>query len=196
MIIKGRDLIFYIEIAGQNIPLCHARTCTINTTATTLPSTTLNSGRGETNEYAGKYAYTIKGEGLNDAFDVANNFTLQSLQTSFTKVNWTFTDNSDVQWYGTALITSTTFDGAFDAVSSFQNELLGDGEYTFQTGHIVPVPPVGSSVLIQDQFGNAIATVAAPGTYTVTKFDTIDLHFWNTSTNLPITPQITITETV
>lgn len=196
MIIKGRDLIFYIQIAGQNIPLCHAKTCTINTTASTLPTTTYLSGKGETNDYAGKYAYTIKGDGLNDPFDLANNFTLQSLQITFTKINWTFTDNKNIQWYGIALITSTTFDGHFDAVSTFQHELLGDGEYTFINGVIPPIPPVGSSVIIQDQFGNPIATVTAPGIYTVTKFDTIDVHFWNLSTNAPIVPQITITQTI
>lgn len=174
MVIKGKDLIFYMIVSGQNVPLCHARTCTINTTAATLPTTTLGSGNAETNVYAGKYAYTIKGDGVNYIGDTADNFTLQTAQINFNKINWTFTDDDNVQWYGVALVTSTTFDSAFDSVSTFQNELLGDGEYTFTQSHITPVPPVGASVTILDQFGNLITSVPAPGSYTVTKFNAID----------------------
>jgi predicted secreted protein len=196
MIIKGKDLIFYIKIGNVNYPLCHAKTCSINTTAGTLPTTTLGSGRGETNNYSGKYNYTIKGDGITYIGDQVDNFTLQTAQTSFNKINWTFTDASNLQWSGVALVTSTTFDSAFDAVSTFQNELLGDGEYTFIKATIHPIPPLNDAVTIQDQFGNPIATVQAPGTYTVTMFDTIDLRSFNPFTGLAIPPDITITQSI
>lgn len=195
-VIKGENLIFYIEIDNQNVPLCHAKTCTLNTVAGVLPTTTFLSGAGETNDYSRKYSYTIKGDGITAAGDIASNFTLQTAQTTFTKINWTFTDNQNVQWFGTCLITSTTFDGAFDAVSTFQHELLGDGEYTFAEANVSPLPPIGSSVIIRDQFGSVIATVPAPGSYTVTRFDTIDLHSFDPATDTPIIPAITITKSI
>lgn len=193
MFIKGKDLVFYIEIAGQNIPLYHARTASINTTATTLPTTTYGSGKGETNEYAGKYAYTIKGEGLTYIGDLATGFTFQDAQTNFNKINWTFTDNEHVQWYGVALVTSTEFAGDFDSLNGFSSELLGDGEYTFIQSDTPPVPPIGSVVQIIDQLGNLIAVVPAPGTYYVLVFDEIDCRFVDNITLAPITPQLVIT---
>lgn len=174
MEIKGKDLVLYVVVSGINVPIFHSRTCTINTTATTLPSTTLGSGFAETNEYSGKYAYTIKGDGLVYIGDNATGLTLQIFQTSFTKVNWTFTDNANVQWYGVALVTSTTFDSPFDNVSSFNMEFQGDGEYTFIDSNVPPVPVINASVRILDQFGNLITSVPAPGSYTVTKFNAID----------------------
>lgn len=174
MFIKGKDLIFYVVISGRNIPICHAKTCTINTTAATLPTTTKLSGNAETNDYSGKYAYTIKGDGVIYIGDFADGYVFQNFQTTFTKINWTFTDNVNVQWFGICLVTSTTFDSPFDNISTFQNELLGDGEYTFIEQNVPPLPPIGSSVTIIDQFGNIIATVPAPGSYGIVKFNAID----------------------
>jgi len=193
MFIKGKDLIFYIEIGAQNIPLCHARTATINSTANVLPSTTYGSGKGETNEYSRKYAYTIKADGLTYIGDLANGFTLQTALMNFDKINWTFTDNENVQWYGVALVTQTEFSGDFDAISAFSSEMLGDGEYTFVQTDIPPTPPVGDSVTIVDQLGNIIAVIPAPGTYSVLKFDTIDCRFVDNITLALITPQMVIT---
>lgn len=193
MFIKGKDLYFYMLIGNENVVLFHARTASINSTSGVLPSTTKNSGNAETNEYSRKYAYTIKVEGLTYIGDQFTGFNLQTAQTSFTKINWTFTDNENVQWYGVALVTSTTFDGDFDNLNSFDAELLGDGEYTFIQSDVPPTPPIGDTVSIIDQFGNVIAVVTAPGTYAVTKFDTIDLRSFNPATDQPITPQIVIT---
>lgn len=186
MFIKGKNLIFYIYINGQPYALYHARTCEINTTAAILPTTTYLSGKGQTNEYAGKYSYTIKGEGLNYIGDKATNFALQGLQTTFSKINWTFTDNANVQWQGVALIVDTKFDSGFDGVSTFSNELLGDGEYTFTQANIPPSPPVGNVVNIFDQFGTLITSIVAPGSYNVTKFNAIDCGSANQSTPLII----------
>jgi predicted secreted protein len=172
--VKGKDLIFYMIKGGVNVPLCHAKTCTIATTAAILPTTTLGSGKAETNDYSGKYAYTIKGDGLTFIGDELSNFDLQNAQINFNKINWTFTDDVNIQWMGVALVTTTSFDSAFDALSTFNNELLGDGEYTFIQAAEPPLPPVGSVVNILDQFGNLIASVPAPGVYNVTRFNAID----------------------
>lgn len=187
MFIKGKDLFFSININGVYYPICHSKTCTINTTASILPTTTFGSGNAETNDYSNKYAYTIKGDGVTYIGDVASNFVLQTLQTTFQKVLWTFTDNENVQWHGTALISSTTFDSSFDAISTFQNELIGDGEYNFIISN-TPIPPINPSVNILDQFGTLIANVPAPGSYIVTRFNAIDCG----AANQP-PPQIIIT---
>lgn len=183
-------------INGQNVPLFHGRTATINTTATTLPTTTQGSGKGETNDYSGKYAYTIKGEGLTYIGDVFTGFDLQYAQINFNKIYWTLTDDTNIQWYGIALVTSTSFDANFDALNTFSNDLLGDGEYTFIKTDTPPILPPGLVVTILDQFGNFITSVEAPGTYVVTVFDTIDLHSFNPATDQPIVPQIIITQSV
>lgn len=174
MFIRGKDLIFYIVIDGQNVPIAHYKTSNLNTTAATLPTTTLQSGKGETNDYSRKYAYTIKGDGLVFIDDYATGLTLQDLQVTFTKVSWTFTDNVNVQWFGVCLITMTEITSDFDSVSLFSSELLGDGEYTFIQANVPPIPPIGASVTINDQFGNVIASIQAPGAFSVTKFNAID----------------------
>lgn len=186
--IKGKDLIFYLFINGQNVSIAHAKTCTITTTASVLPTTTYLSGNAETNDYTGKYAYTIKGDGVVYTGDLVDGFKFQDFQTTFTKINWTFTDNNNVQWHGVCLVTSTTYDSSFDNVSTFQNELLGDGEYTFVQNNVTPIPPIGAAVTIIDQFGNLIATVPAPGSYGIVKFNAIDC-----GAAYQATPLITIT---
>lgn len=174
MFVKGKDLVFYIEIAGQNKPICHGRTVVLNISAGTLPSTTYGSGSGETNEYSGKYAYTIQGGGLTYIGDEADIFTLQTALMQFNKVNWTFTDDLNIQWYGTVLVTNVGFDSGFDALLTFSNELLGDGEYTFIKSDTPPTPPITDYVTILDQLGTLIAQVPAPGTYSVLRFNAID----------------------
>lgn len=192
MFIKGKDVYFYIEMQGVSVPLVHARTAEITTYNGVIPTTTFSSGKGETNNYSRKYSYTIKAEGLTFIGDQFNGFDLQTAQVNFNKINWTMTDNSNIQWFGIALVTQTTFDANFDALSTFSGDLLGDGEYTFIESNVPPIPPIGASVSIVDQFNNLIALVPAPGTYQVTKFDTIDLRFVDGSLN-PVTPQIVVT---
>lgn len=188
MFIKGKDLIFYVIIGGQNVPLLRAKTATINTTAKTLATTTFASGKAETNDYSGKYAYTIKGDGVVYIGDAVDGFTLQNAQTTFTKINWTLTDNNHLQWYGVCLVTTTEFTSGFDAVVLFSNELVGDGEYSFVKTNAPPTPPIGIAVTIVDQFGNTIAVIPAPGVYSITKFNAINCGGANQST-----PLITIT---
>lgn len=186
MFIKGKDLVFYVLMGNRNVPVAHAKTCTITTTASVLPTTTYLSGNAETNDYTGKYAYTIKGDGVIYIGDVADGFSFQKFITSFTKVNWTFTDNNNVQWSGVCLVTSSSYDSSFDSVSMFQNELLGDGEYTFIENNVPPVPPLVSYVNIVDQFNTLVTSVQAPGTYGIIKFNAIDCGGANQPTPLII----------
>ncbi len=174
MFIKGKDLIFYVDLGGHPVALYHAKNCILNTTAAILPTTTYQSGNAETNDYSGKYAYTIKADGLVYIGDNINGFTFQNAQTTFTKINWTFTDNSNIQWYGVCLVSTTEFDSSFDSISMFSTELQGDGEYSTINGNVPPIPPIGASVNIVDQFGTLIASVEAPGSYQVLRLNAID----------------------
>lgn len=90
------------------------------------------------------------------------------------KMDFIFTDSENIEWSGTVLLTQVDNDSPVDNVSTFSNAMLGDGELTKVTGHIIPIPP-GVAVTIRDQLGNAIAIIPAPGEYTVTRFDSIDL---------------------
>lgn len=114
--------------------------------------------------------------------------TFQDFILQSNKMDFIFTDAENIEWSGTVLLTQVDNDSPVDNVSTFTNAMLGDGELTKVTGSIVP-PPVGSAVTISDQLGNILAIVPAPGVYTVTKFDSIDLG----DSTMP-TPDIIITQ--
>jgi hypothetical protein len=101
------------------------------------------------------------------------------------KLPFVFTDYANTLQSGTILATSLDFDSPFDNISSFSNEMLGDGELTAVTYGVPPVPT--QSVIIQDQFGDTLAIVPAPGVYNVLRFDTIDCRGWSN-------PDLVITE--
>lgn len=115
--------------------------------------------------------------------------TFQDFILQSNKMDFIFTDSENIEWSGTVLVTQIDNDSPVDNVSTFTNAMLGDGELTKVTGSIVP-PPVGSSVTISDQLGNIVAIVPAPGTYTVLKFDAIDLR------SIGTTPEIIIMQSV
>lgn len=90
------------------------------------------------------------------------------------KMDFIFTDNENIEWSGTVLLTQVDNDSPVDNVSTFSNAMLGDGELIKVISGVIP-PPAGLSVIIRDQLGDVIATIPAPGEYTVTRFDSIDL---------------------
>ncbi len=93
------------------------------------------------------------------------------------KLPFIFTDSDNISWSGVVLVTQVDMDSPVAAMSTFTTALLLDGDLTQVTTGVIPPPP-GSSVIIQDQFGNILAVVPAPGTYTVLKYDTIDQQGW------------------
>jgi hypothetical protein len=90
------------------------------------------------------------------------------------KLSFVFTDQAQIEWTGTVLLTESDTDSPFKSVSSSSLSFQGDGELTKVTADIPPLPLPGGNVTIVDQFGAVIATVVAPGSYSVLRFDTID----------------------
>lgn len=172
-VILGKNLNIYYTLNGNNYPLAHATDCIIELTSETQETTTQSSGKGKTFDYKGKYSYTLSADGITNLVDIANFSVFQQAIIQSTKLIFLFTDLSQVQYSGIVLITKNSLKSPFDAASTFSNAMLGDGELTIVVTS-VPVPPVGINVSIIDQFGNVLAVVPAPGTYSVLRFDTID----------------------
>jgi hypothetical protein len=172
-LIKGRDLNLYYVINGFNYPAAHATNCKIQFSADTQETTTKNTQRGKTYEYSGKNGYTLSLDGLTNLIDVANIAVFQTALMTSQKLNFIFTDVSNVQWMGTVLVTGLDIDSMFNAMSNYTHNMLGDGDIV-PIYYDVPNPPVGAVVNIIDQFGDIIAMVTAPGSYSVVVFDAID----------------------
>lgn len=172
-VILGKNLNIYYTLNGNNYPFAHATDCMIELISDTQETTTQSSGKGKTFDYKGKYSYTLTADGITNLVDVANFSVFQQAIIQSTKLLFLFTDLSQVQYSGTVLITKNSLKSPFDAASTFNNAMLGDGELTIVITS-VPTPPVGINVSIIDQFGNVLAVVPAPGTYSVLRFDTID----------------------
>lgn len=172
-LIKGQDFNFYVKINGYNMPVARATNGTLTFTAEATESTTKNGLKGKTYIYQGKYGYTLSVEGISNLIDVANFGYFQTALLESGKLDFIFTDNLNAQYTGTVLVTDAELDTPAKAMSTFKNTLLGDGEIV-PIFYDVPVTPPGSSVQIIDQFGDVLASVLAPGSYSVLRFDTID----------------------
>lgn len=187
-IINGRNLNLYYILNGYTYPVCHATDCKISLVAETKESTTKNNIKGKTYIYQGKYSFTLSLTGITNLVDTANISVFQDAILLSNKLQFIFTDSENIQWSGTVLINQVDVDSPVSNASTFSNAMMGDGELTKVTTGIIP-PPIGSSVTIVDQFTNVLAIIPAPGTYSVTKFDSIDL-----GDSTPTTPVIIITE--
>jgi len=174
---KGQDFNLYYTINGYSYPACHAQDCKITGVADTQETTTKNSRRGKTFDAQGKYSYTLELKGITNFVDYANIGQFNTALMTGSKLPFLFTDASGISWSGTVLITQVAMDSPVSALSTFTNSMLLDGDLVQVTTGVVPPIP-GGSVLIKDQFGNTLATVVAPGTYNVLKFDTIDQRGW------------------
>jgi len=190
-IIQGKNLNLYYILNGYSYPACHATDCKISLTADTLETTTKNGLKGKTFDYQGKYTYSLSLNGITNLIDTANFSIFQDAIMQSNKLLFIFTDSESIQWSGTVLITATQLDSPVSAISTFSNDMLGDGELVKVTTGVTP-PAAGSSVDIIDQFGTVLTSIPAPGSYAVLRFDAIDLRSFNPSTGVPITPQIQI----
>lgn len=181
--IRGKDLNLYVKVNGFAEPIAHSTNCVITFNADIQETTTLNSLKGKTYDYAGKYGYTLSCDGYSNLIDIANFSTIQLAIMQSNKLSFIFTDENQVQYSGTVLANDTSLDSPFDAISSFKTNFTGDGEIV-PIYYAQPVPPVGEFVQIVDQFNAVIADIPAPGTYGVLRFDDIDCG--NASTVSPL----------
>jgi len=172
-LLTGQDFFLYYVINGYNQLAAHATDVTLSYTAETTETTTKDGLKGKTYDYRGKYGYTVSLKGITNFIDIANIGQFQLALMQSVKMPFIFRDNNDVQYTGTVLITGVDLDTPNAAMSTFTNNMLGDGEIVPIFYDIPPTPP-GSSVDIIDQFGTILASVLAPGTYGVLRFDTID----------------------
>lgn len=190
MLIHGKNLDISFPINGILSVAAHATNVVLDLTADTQETTTKNGLKGKTNDYQGKYQYTLSLDGITNFIDRANISNFQDCILNGVKLPFVFTDNNEIEWTGTILVTNVNVSSQFDALSLFKSTLLGDGDLVkVQTN---PLPPIGLSVEIIDQFGDLIANVAAPGIYSVLRFDTIDLHSFDPTTDTEITPPLII----
>jgi len=175
--IKGKDIDLFYNLNGQYYAVAHARDCTIKVTTETQETTTKNTLRGRTFNFIGKYTYTLALKGITNFLDVPNIAILQGLIMTGTKVQFAFTDQENVQYSGVVLLTSSDMDSPYDGLSQNSFEMTGDGELGIITTDVPPIPLPNETVTIIDQFGNVVATIIAPGSYSVIRFDTIDEGF-------------------
>ncbi len=175
-IYTGNELIFYLYIDGQARSICHSKDCKLSSTADILETTTKDNGKGKRYEYGGKTTTTLTVNGLTNDIDGANFSNIQDMILLTMKLPFLFTDNNNIQWSGSILLTSFDLDSPDNAVSSFNGTFIVDGDLTKVFDPDTPIPPAGDTVTIIDQFGVVIAVIPAPGTYSVFRFDTIDMR--------------------
>lgn len=172
--IRGSDLNLYFTIAGVSWVVGHSTDCSIKVTADVQETTTKNTLKGKTYDYTNKYSYTLTLAEFTSFLDVPNLSVFQDAIMQATKLLFVFTDQFSIQWSGTVLINDSETDSPFAAISSTNITLQGDGELVKVTTNIPPIPLPTETVQIIDQFGNVIATVVAPGSYAVLRFNRIE----------------------
>jgi len=177
-IITGNELIFYIQLSVGYRSICHSKDTKLSTSADLLETTTKDNGKGKRYEYGGKTSTTLTVNALTNTIDDANFSEVQDIILQTRKLPFLFTDNNNIQWSGTVLLTTFDLDSPDNAVSSFNGTFVVDGDLVKAFDPDMPLPPAGSTVQILDQFGNILAIVDAPGTYSVVQFDTLDLRGW------------------
>ena len=178
-VIKGNDVVFYLQIEGVNRAVCQAKDTKLSTSADLIETTTKDGKRSKTFNYQGKNTSFLTVSGLTNLVDEANFSTFTAALLAAQKIPFLFTDNDSFQYTGVALIPQIDFDSPDNAISSFNTTLQIDGELVPVYSTDVPIP-IGNSVQIIDQFGNVLATVVAPGVYQVLVYDTIDEAGWAT----------------
>lgn len=168
--IKGKDLMLYLILTGDIIPVCHATDCTINLQADIDETTTKTTGAGKTYDYNGKYGYTLELRGITSFAEVTDTGLFQDALMAGTKLDFQFTDSNEINYNGTVLVPEVDMDSPVDAMSVFTSQLLGDGELQ-KTEYGSGSGAIGVFVTIQDQFANIVAQVPAPGTFNVLVFN-------------------------
>lgn len=172
-ILQGKDLVFYVTVNGISCLFAHAEDWKITTNATFQETTTKNTLKGMTYDYTGKYSWKLNASGITNFIDSVNIVTFQNAIQQSNKLPFIATDSNNVEWSGTVLIGQTDTDSPFNNISKSTIDMQGDGELTIIEYSTPPLPGV-SYVLIKDQLDTLLATVAAPGTYNVLRFNNID----------------------
>ena len=174
-IVKGNDLVLYFPFDGENVPACHTKDCKLTIYADLIETTTRDGGNNKRYEYQGKGGFSLTLSGLTNYLDTPNFSYFQDVVLNRAKINFLFTDNDGITYTGTVLIPSIDIDSPDNAISSFNTTLQGDGPLVKDS---TPIPIPINVVDIIDQFGDLIADITAPGTYTVLRYDTIDQRGW------------------
>lgn len=170
MVIKGSNFNFYGLVDSEYGKLCTATNFVVTKTADIIETTTKTTGRWKTFDYQGKLGWT--GE-VSLLVTFTEGFTLNSFEDflyNLGKLQIQATDDDTVQYTGSAVITSITWDSPNGGICTGTVSLQGDGEFAKATA---PLPPTTVDVDIIDQFGATIASVPAPGTYQVVRFNRI-----------------------
>lgn len=172
--IRGSDLNFYFVINGVGYSIAHATDCQIKLTRDLLEKTTKDGGSGKRYNYGSKYSYTLSVTEFTNFVDVPNLSVIQDMILLAGKMNFIFTDLNYIQWTGTVLLTESDSNSPFDQISASTLSFQGDGILTKVTTNIPPIPLPVETVTITDQFGAVIATVIAPGAFSVLRYDTME----------------------
>ncbi len=129
-LINGNDLALYVDVNGVNKVVCYAKNCSLNPQHKVIETTTKKGGKWETYKYkSAGYSISVSGN-FNAA--IGNGIALEDALRRGLKINWTFTDGKNIRYWGRVLVTSAAIDSPMDAMSTFSNQLLGDGAYDFE----------------------------------------------------------------
>lgn len=121
--IRGENMVLSIN----SLIISCWRSCTLTVTTSTIGISTVGSGNWK--EFEGvDLSFTLSGEGqiwTNESFTTEDVF---DLQTGLDSVLFSFDVNGDVNYYGSAIITSLAQTGNVNDLGSFTIELQGTGE--------------------------------------------------------------------
>jgi predicted secreted protein len=129
-VIKGKDLNLGVVVNGMRTPVCYAKTTTLNITRDTKEIT--GRGLGGYRDYiAGKASYSLETSGNFNAVPGNGMYFLQALLNG-EPIIWWFSDGINIEWSGTLLVTSGSYDSPMDALASFNNSMIGKGKPNFK----------------------------------------------------------------
>jgi len=161
-VIKGKDFNLAVVVNGQRKNVCYAKDCTLNISRDTKEVT--GRGLGGFRDYlAGKAGYTIDVSGNLNAVP-GNAMILHTALISGLPIIWWFSDEVNMEWSGTLLVTSGSYDSPMDALSSFNNSMIGKGKPNFKLLKTANLEP--------DQSGSE-GKLTLTGTDLESYFDTI-----------------------
>ncbi len=126
--IKGSDLVLYLNNGTSLVPVCYAQNCQLNISADVLETTTFGSNNFKSYEYSTVGA-TLQHSGFTSFKNQTNTLQLIEAILNRQKIEFNFSEKGII-FSGTVLITSTDLDSQYDAASTFKANLLVDGKLT------------------------------------------------------------------
>jgi hypothetical protein len=147
--IKGKDLILYVDVSGVLSPVKYAKDCQINISVDSLETTTKGSGNWHGYVTSARGA-TIQHSGLH-SFEqyTASMFFIDAIMNR-AKVAFTFSDyeNQGIEMSGECIINTANITSPFDNISEITVGLTLDGPLLVQRN------PIVSNLFLADQYGN------------------------------------------